>query len=463
MPITEVSASQRLQDPYAKCGVVFVEWPDGTSTSGSCAVVGRNDILTAAHVVYNPDRGGWASGLSFYFGADFNASAGRFDSYAYSYSLNADYRWTARAYVAQAFADGDNARMTDAETQYDVAIVGVSRPVGDVTGWFGLDWGRNQTQWVTQVGYPGSGTGMMSGPVNVSRSNLWEVYTATTDRMGPGSSGGPLFTPDGYVIGVKSGGLGNSSTWADFGFLSNFILETMRENDALLAPTPTYALQASALSVNEGASAAFTLSTTNVAAGTAVPYTVSGVSPADVVGGALQGTAIIGANGRASISVAIAADGIREGAETMTISAGGASASIVINDTSVPVVTVPTSFALVRSAPWIYDIRPLQGGVRPTSSPDLFLAKFGGAWSPEMQINTERLLAWYHAQGVLREFSASVLLAVVDFGLTTADRGAMIDVLGLIADADMRTGTPVLDGIFSVPVTRIGVPMADLV
>ena len=37
-------------------------------------------------------------------------------------------------------------------------------------------------------------------------------------------------------------------------------------------------------SVNEGSSATFTLSTTNVAAGTAVAYTISGVSSADVVG-----------------------------------------------------------------------------------------------------------------------------------------------------------------------------------
>lgn len=463
MPILEVTATQRLADPYAKCGVVFVTWPDGTSSTGSCAVVGRNDILTAAHVVYSPDRGGWATELSFYFGADYNASANRFDSYTYSYSLTFDYRWTARAWTSQVFADGDNATMTPAESQYDVAIVGVSRPVGDVTGWFGLDWGRNQTQWVTQVGYPGRGTGMMTSAVNVSRSNLWEVYTATTDAMGPGSSGGPLFTPDGYVIGVKSSGLGDNSTWADFGFLSSQLIEAMGENDALLAPAPTYALQASALSVNEGASATFTLSTTNVAAGTAVPYTLSGISLADVVGGTLQGTAIIGANGRATISVAIAADGVREGAETLTVAAGGASTSVVINDTSVPALAVPTAFALVRTAPWMYDISPLQGGVRPASSANLFLAKFGGAWSSEMLVNTERLLAWYHGQGALREFSASSLLAVVDYGLSTADRGAMIQVLGVIADADMSTGTPVLDGVFSVPVTRIGVPLADLV
>ena len=72
MAITEVPANQRLTGYYAQCGVVFVTWPDGTRSQGTCAVVGQNDILTAGHVVYNPDRGGWASDIDFYFGADYN-------------------------------------------------------------------------------------------------------------------------------------------------------------------------------------------------------------------------------------------------------------------------------------------------------------------------------------------------------------------------------------------------------
>ena len=81
MPISEVPSSQIRSDPYAKIGIVFVTWPNGDQTSASCAVVGLNDILTAGHVVYNPDRGGWATDFEFYFGADYNDQRNSFDSY----------------------------------------------------------------------------------------------------------------------------------------------------------------------------------------------------------------------------------------------------------------------------------------------------------------------------------------------------------------------------------------------
>lgn len=99
-------------------------------------------------------------------------------------------------------------------------------------------------------------------------------------------------------------------------------------------PAATFRLSASAAFVNEGSTATFTLSTTNVAAGTAVGYTVSGVSSVDIVGGVMSGTATVGSNGQATISVPLAADNLTEGTETLTVTAQGKSASVTINDTS---------------------------------------------------------------------------------------------------------------------------------
>jgi TRAP-type C4-dicarboxylate transport system permease large subunit len=86
-------------------------------------------------------------------------------------------------------------------------------------------------------------------------------------------------------------------------------------------------------SVNEGATATFTLSTTNLASGTSVPYTLSGagITANDVLGGSLSGTAVVNSNGIATISVGIANDSEIEDAETLTITAGGATKSILIN------------------------------------------------------------------------------------------------------------------------------------
>ena len=100
------------------------------------------------------------------------------------------------------------------------------------------------------------------------------------------------------------------------------------------APPATYALSAGSTSIDEGSSVTFTLSTTNLASGTSVPYTLSGISGADISGGSLSGNAIINASGVATVSVTLLNDLLTEGQETLTITAGGATASTVINDTS---------------------------------------------------------------------------------------------------------------------------------
>jgi hypothetical protein len=102
--------------------------------------------------------------------------------------------------------------------------------------------------------------------------------------------------------------------------------------------SPTYTLSASATTVKEGAVATFTLKTTNVAAGTAIGYTISGISAADVFGAALSGNAVVSASGVATISVSLLNDLLTEGAETLKVTAGGATASIVVSDTSVKLV-----------------------------------------------------------------------------------------------------------------------------
>jgi hypothetical protein len=121
--------------------------------------------------------------------------------------------------------------------------------------------------------------------------------------------------------------------------------------DASTVLVPTYALSAANSSVNEGASVIFTLTTNNVAGGTALTYTLSGtgITANDIFGGALTGTAVIDSTGRAIISVPISSDLNTEGAETLTITVQGATTSVLVNDTSVASVT-PTYFLTTASA-----------------------------------------------------------------------------------------------------------------
>lgn len=97
----------------------------------------------------------------------------------------------------------------------------------------------------------------------------------------------------------------------------------------------TYEVTASETAVDEGASVTFTLTTENLAAGTEVDYSISGVDEVDLGGDSLSGTLTIGADGTASVTVTLAEDAITEGEETLTFTVAEESAQVTVNDTSV--------------------------------------------------------------------------------------------------------------------------------
>jgi hypothetical protein len=121
-------------------------------------------------------------------------------------------------------------------------------------------------------------------------------------------------------------------------------------SNILVSSPPTYALSPVALSVNEGSSAQFSLVTTNVVAGTLISYSITGVSVSDLQSGALTGSVAVSTTGTTSISIPIAADGITEGSETLTLTAQGKSASVVINDTSNTLNKPPTGSVLISGS-----------------------------------------------------------------------------------------------------------------
>ena len=99
--------------------------------------------------------------------------------------------------------------------------------------------------------------------------------------------------------------------------------------------TPTYVLAANASTMSEGGTATIFLTTTNVGDTTAVPYTITGVSVNDLVGGSLTGSFIV-QNNSASLTLNINADNLTEGAEALTLALnnGAATISVTISDNS---------------------------------------------------------------------------------------------------------------------------------
>jgi hypothetical protein len=116
--------------------------------------------------------------------------------------------------------------------------------------------------------------------------------------------------------------------------------------DPITGPIQTFTLTSGAVtSVNEGSEVTFTLATTNVAAGTVYNYLLGGtnITSADIVGGELTKSITIGNDGVAYVIAKIANDLALEGAETLTLTLAGKTASVTINDTSVPPVNVLTT------------------------------------------------------------------------------------------------------------------------
>lgn len=229
--------------PYRAVVYINVTFPDGKSVGGTGAVIGRNDILTAAHIVYSPDNGGWATSIKILPGADFNSKTNVLEDQPYELD-NFSFRF--EAWTSQAFSSGSNQNMTFAESSYDIAVIGISDPLGDRVGYFGYAAGYDAPQWATAIGYPQEGTGMMMAQTWVSNEPGYDVYSSYAnnggDLMGPGSSGGPLFVGSGdekYIIGVKSSGTeGVSNHWANIGHLFNGIQSAVKENDTMIVVAP---------------------------------------------------------------------------------------------------------------------------------------------------------------------------------------------------------------------------------
>lgn len=114
---------------------------------------------------------------------------------------------------------------------------------------------------------------------------------------------------------------------------------TVTVKDSSLSLPPSYSITPSASVINEGSQLTFTIDTKNVENGKSIPYTMLGISQADLSAGAISGSVKVaqnGASGRAEVSVIIANDKTLEGIETVSLKVGSTTSPVVkINDTSV--------------------------------------------------------------------------------------------------------------------------------
>ena len=147
-------------------------------------MVGPNDVLTAAHMVYSALHGGAATNVTV--SAGYNGGNAPFGTYAGA-------QWW--AYDWDTNRDG---LASPQESQYDVAVIGLSQRLGDQTGWFGMD-PNASTGSYNLTGYPGTwyngaGQPQMTNDFGQAQANgTWSVYDYVDITSAPGNSGGPLW------------------------------------------------------------------------------------------------------------------------------------------------------------------------------------------------------------------------------------------------------------------------------
>ena len=206
----------------------------------------------------------------------------------------------------------------------------------------------------------------LSGIENIE--NLFAFSTITIDLQLAGNELDNWLRPSSGNC-ILDGGLGNDTAWYGweyayedcFIYIENGDLKVRKGNGSIdilknfeyvafsdrsinlstasiTSLDETYSISAVSSTADEGKVALFSLVTTNLVAGTSVPYTLSGISASDLVSNSLTGTATVSATGTTVISLPLAADALTEGAETLTITLDDSpdtTASLTIIDTSI--------------------------------------------------------------------------------------------------------------------------------
>lgn len=99
---------------------------------------------------------------------------------------------------------------------------------------------------------------------------------------------------------------------------------------------PTYHLASNVSAANEGDSVTFTLTTTMLDTGTSVPYTITGITAADLSIGSLTGNFVTDDTGKATTTVTLADDKLTDGTESLVITLNGKTTfkEVTVLDTS---------------------------------------------------------------------------------------------------------------------------------
>ena len=194
--------------PYRWVAYLQATWKDGSVTTGTAFMVGVNSAVTAAHNVYNSNKGGYAKKVLFWPGRNGNEKP-------YSGSH------VKKIYVP-------NVYRAETQTAYDCAVLKTQNGLGKTTGYFGI---RKQAKDYGSIvvcipGYPAEYSKQMwkvKGSIIGSSQNLFTYKLSTS----AGQSGSPItrvYHGQWYALGIHTTGAENVNIGTRFGnYLYNFV------------------------------------------------------------------------------------------------------------------------------------------------------------------------------------------------------------------------------------------------
>ncbi|MCC0033750.1 MAG: DUF4214 domain-containing protein [Hoeflea sp.] len=221
-------------DVYPGTAIVFIVATWGNiSYSGTGVLVGRNDILTSAHVLYNWSLGGLADSVELY--PSYNPAENPGPSHGYElvqYFPGFDPDGDRRVFP------GDFNANTYAGSELDIALISTRMPLGDTFGWFGIDYDFTGGS-VGTIGHPGVyGTRMMFDSGTAYNDAIDGYFAIQSDlEINPGNSGGPIYYDYGngpYAVGLVSTRIAATEIGAHRYWLEN----ALTDNDRLVIDYP---------------------------------------------------------------------------------------------------------------------------------------------------------------------------------------------------------------------------------
>lgn len=236
--MAQASVYAQYQAPYYRIVKVEAHFANGSIAHGSGVLVGRNDVLTASHVIYNAALGGLASQISVVPGYDQDPTEDG-DFAALGPTPFGVYQVETATYNTNFDPDGDGQLLSGDNgsdlvgTERDVALLGLTVPVGDVLGYMTPTVLTGGALSVHVGGYP-SGFGDQTDQTGTIIYNPVDYHFQVGHfDLRPGNSGGPLWYGDAatqYVVGLVS----TTGYAHDIGALYSTITSSIVQNDSVI-------------------------------------------------------------------------------------------------------------------------------------------------------------------------------------------------------------------------------------